>query len=65
MGQARPPTRLTVLGDIYMNNDAPGLAIDAYLAATEKPGPRRNQSPHPRRRNCSPASVNYEQAQDQ
>ena len=30
---------LTLLGDIYMNNDAPGLALDAYLAAIEKAEP--------------------------
>jgi tetratricopeptide (TPR) repeat protein len=27
---------LTLLGDIYMNNQSPDLALDAYLAATEK-----------------------------
>lgn len=27
---------LTLLGDIYMNNQAPDLALDAYLAAAEK-----------------------------
>jgi len=27
---------LTLLGDIYMNNNSPDLALDAYLAATEK-----------------------------
>ena len=30
---------LTLLGDIYMNNEAPGLALDAYLAAVDKAGP--------------------------
>ena len=32
MGQAELAT-LTLLGDIYINNDAPSLALDAYLAA--------------------------------
>ncbi|MGZ0656755.1 tetratricopeptide repeat protein [Coraliomargarita sp. W4R53] len=27
---------LTLLGDIYMNNNSPDLALEAYLAATEK-----------------------------
>ncbi|CAA6679756.1 MULTISPECIES: lipopolysaccharide assembly protein LapB, partial [unclassified Lentimonas] len=32
MGKAQLAT-LTLLGDIYINNDAPALALDAYLAA--------------------------------
>ena len=35
MGKAELPT-LTLLGDIYMNNESPDLALDAYLAAAEK-----------------------------
>ena len=38
MGAADLQT-LTLLGDIYMNHDSPALALDAYLAATEKAGP--------------------------
>jgi tetratricopeptide (TPR) repeat protein len=34
MGKAELST-LTLLGDIYINNDAPSLALDAYLAALD------------------------------
>lgn len=34
MGQAQLAT-LTLLGDIYINNEAPSLALDAYLAALD------------------------------
>ena len=34
MGKAELAT-LTLLGDIYINNDAPSLALDAYLAALD------------------------------
>lgn len=35
MGKAELAT-LTLLGDIYMNNELPDLALDAYLAASDK-----------------------------
>jgi tetratricopeptide (TPR) repeat protein len=35
---------LTLLGDIYMNNNAPELALKAYLAATQKATPRDSQA---------------------
>lgn len=35
---------LTLLGDIYMNNSAPDLALEAYLAATEKATAADSQS---------------------
>jgi tetratricopeptide (TPR) repeat protein len=35
---------LTLLGDIYMNNEAPDLALDAYLAATEMATSRDSSS---------------------
>lgn len=35
MGKAKIPS-LTMLGDIYMNNDRPELALSAYLEALEK-----------------------------
>lgn len=39
MGQADLAT-LTLLGDIYMNNEAPELALDAYQAAIQLAGPK-------------------------
>lgn len=35
---------LTLLGDIYMNNQSPDLALEAYLAATEKATAQDSQS---------------------
>lgn len=37
MGKAKVPT-LTMLGDIYINNQMPGLALDAYLDAIPASG---------------------------
>ncbi len=35
---------LTMLGDIYMNNDSPRLALSAYLEAIERPGSENSQA---------------------
>ena len=43
MGKAELAT-LTLLGDIYINNDAPQLALDAYLAALKLAGNKDTHS---------------------
>ena len=43
MGAAQVPS-LTMLGDIYMNNNSPELALDAYLEALEKSGGQNPQA---------------------
>lgn len=37
-------TTLTLLGDIYMNNDAPELALEAYQASLKSAGEQDNQA---------------------
>ncbi|MDP4878379.1 MAG: hypothetical protein NWR36_00700, partial [Opitutales bacterium] len=43
MGAAKLQT-LTLLGDIYMNNGHPDLALSAYLAAVEKADKTQSES---------------------
>lgn len=43
MGTADLAT-LTLLGDIYMNNEAPGLALDAYQGAIKLAGPNETKA---------------------
>jgi tetratricopeptide (TPR) repeat protein len=60
MGKAELSS-LTLLGDIYMNNQAPDLALDAYLAANEKAG-SKDVGPLLRAANILTRSTNFTQA---
>lgn len=62
MGRAELAT-LTLLGDIYMNNDSPDLALNAYLAAAEKAEAGDAQALI-RAANILTRSANYSQAKD-
>ncbi len=62
MGRAELAT-LTLLGDIYMNNDSPDLALNAYLAAAEKAEAGDAQALI-RAANILTRSANYGQAKD-
>ena len=61
MGAAELQT-LTLLGDIYMNNASPDLALNAYLAAVEK-AEKTETEPLMRAADILTRSGNYEQAQ--
>ena len=60
MGKAELSS-LTLLGDIYMNNQAPNLALDAYLAANEKAA-SKDVGPLLRAANILTRSTNFTQA---
>lgn len=60
MGAADLQT-LTLLGDIYMNDESPDLALDAYLEAAEEAGPDDTKSLI-RAAELLTRSVNYPQA---
>ncbi|MFO8026918.1 MAG: tetratricopeptide repeat protein [Opitutales bacterium] len=60
MGEAELNT-LTLLGDIYMNNEAPDLALDAYLAAADK-ATAKDSKALVRAAELLTRSANYEQA---
>jgi tetratricopeptide (TPR) repeat protein len=62
MGKAELET-LTLLGDIYMNNDSPDLALNAYLTAAEKAAPSDAQALL-RAASILTRSANYGQAKD-
>ena len=62
MGKAELPT-LTLLGDIYMNNESPDLALNAYLAAAGKAAPSDAKALL-RAASILTRSANYTQAKD-
>lgn len=61
MGAAKLET-LTLLGDIYMNNGHPNLALSAYLAAVEKAATTQSE-PLIRAADILSRTGNYDQAQ--
>lgn len=56
-------TTLKLLGDIYMNNDSPELAVSAYLAAVAIAEPNQNE-PLVRAADILAQTANFEQAKE-